>query len=174
MNPLRVVYNITSNKPPGYRQYHDDTDSEHSPSATPDIRANPRAPLLGDGEELEGDDEQMGTRQKIPTSIRRAGAVAADWVKGPKPPRPWKITPIFPSIQEAPIRLLDRYAPETWQRFILLVALCFCYILAFVLVLRKSAFASDVPGYGSPARISCGASFWYVLILLLFCCAYLC
>lgn len=153
MNPLRVVYNVTSNKPPGYREYHDDTDSEMSRSGTPDIRANARAPLLGNDE---GEDDTKASTSRI----RRARAVALDWIKGPKPPRIWKITPIFPGIQEAPLRLLDRYAPETWQRFLLLIALYFFYILAFVLVLRKSAFASDVPGYGSPARISCGASFW--------------
>jgi len=159
MGILRVVYNITSNKPPSYREYDDGTESEQSRSTTPDIRASSRAPLLGNQDELE-DDTSVGIKQETPSSIRRAGAVATDWVKGPKPPRPWKITPIFPSIQEAPIRLLDKYAPLKWQRFVLLAALYFAYILAFVLVLRKSAFASDVPGYGSPARISCGASFW--------------
>jgi len=160
MTFLRVVYNITSNKPPGYREYHDDTDSEQSRSTTPDIRASSRAPLLGTGDELEDDTSTSIKQERPSTSIGRAGAVAADWVKGPKPPRPWKITPILPSIQEAPIRLLDKYAPFKWQRLFLLGALYFFYILAFVLVLRKSAFSSDVPGYGSPARISCGASFW--------------
>lgn len=35
-----------------------------------------------------------------------------------------------------------------------------CWILAFGLVLHKSAFSSDIPGHGSPVRIRCTDRFW--------------
>lgn len=159
MNPLRFVYNIASNKPPGYRHYPDDADSaEVSRSTTPDIRSSSRAPLLGDQIE---DESTEDTKPRPSTRFRRAQAVAGDWITGPKPPRIWKIKPVFPIIQEAPIKLLDIIAPRRWHRVVLLLFVYFFYILAFVLVLRKSAFTADVPGYGSPARLSCIASFWY-------------
>jgi hypothetical protein len=154
MNPLRAVYNAVNNRPAD-ATYHDEG-IEPSRSSTPSGR-----PLLGDDEANEEQEEWIETsKSRLPRSLQKVSSAVAKWVNGPQPPRPWKISPIFPSIQEAPLRLLDKYAPERWQRFCLLIALYFFYILAFVLVLHKSAFAADVPGYGSPVRISCGASFW--------------
>lgn len=82
------------------------------------------------------------------------------WVKGPNPPRPYKIEPFFPQIQTAPIRFLDRYFPKRRHRVLLLLVFCFFWLLAFALVLHESAFSSDVPGYGSPTRIGCTARYW--------------
>lgn len=97
---------------------------------------------------------------RIPASIRRASKAVVTWVKGPQPPRPYKIHPYFPRIQEAPLRLLDRYAPKRMQRFWLLMLFYFSWLLCFSLILWKSSFASDVKGYGSPVRIGCTATFW--------------
>lgn len=157
MNPLRVVYNVTSNKPADAppSRYRDDADATDTPRSS--------TPLLPDGDNPERD---ASLADRIPRPLRRFEAAVVDWVKGPKPPRIWKIKPFFPQVQEAPLRLLDRYASKTWQRFLLLLALYFFYLLAFVIVMRRSAFSADVPGYGSPARLSCGASFWYVLLSL--------
>lgn len=96
----------------------------------------------------------------IPEPVKRASEVVVIWVKGPQPPRIYKIHPYFPQIQEAPLRLLDRYAPKRMQRFWLLIVFYFFWILSFSIVLHKSSFASDVPGYGSPIRLGCTASFW--------------
>ncbi|KAF2841284.1 hypothetical protein M501DRAFT_1000451 [Patellaria atrata CBS 101060] len=96
----------------------------------------------------------------IPPRAKRAWKSTVKWMKGPQPPRPYRIRPYFPAIQEAPIRLLERYAPKRKHKILILVALYFCWLLSFSLVLHKSAFASDVPGYGSPVRIGCTARYW--------------
>lgn len=172
MNPLRVVYNITSNKPPRAPRFRDVLDdSESSRSSTPadglDAGSDADTPLLSEEGEPARSKSTGSFYDRVPLPLRRVGTAVADWVKGPKPPRPWRISPVFPRIQEAPLRLLDAYAPRPWQRFILLLVLYFVYILAFALVLHKSAFAADIPGYGHPVTLSCGATFWYISMLLL-------
>ena len=44
----------------------------------------------------------------VPQRLRNAGKAVATWVKGPKPPVELEIVPYFPTIQEAPIKLLNR------------------------------------------------------------------
>src|ERR1700710_2060385 len=48
-------------------------------------------------------------KEWIPEPVQRVGKATARWAKGPDPPRIHNIKPLFPSIQEAPIRLLDQY-----------------------------------------------------------------
>jgi hypothetical protein len=88
----------------------------------------------------------------IPSPLKRLSSTVVNWVKGPQPPRIYKIDPIFPSIQHAPLNLLDRYAPKRMQRFWLLFVFYICWILSFALILQRSSFAADVEGYGSPIR----------------------
>lgn len=97
---------------------------------------------------------------RVPSPIRKASSFVVTWVKGPDPPRIWKINPYLPSIQTAPIRLLDRWAPKRMQRFALLMALYFCWLLCFVTILHKSAFSSEIAGYGSPSTLSCTDTYW--------------
>ncbi|KAF2094449.1 LCCL domain-containing protein [Rhizodiscina lignyota] len=117
---------------------------------------------LGESSEDDLSPEQLkhSVLRYIPPRIRKAGKAVARWTKGPNPPRIYKIKPIFPQVQEAPIKLLDRYLPKKRHKFLLLIAFYFLWLLCFSLVLHKSAFSSDVPGYGSPVRLSCGASYW--------------
>ena len=96
----------------------------------------------------------------IPPRIRRTSRAVAKWVKGPQPPRPWKIRPFFPGIQSAPIQFLNNYFPKRKQKVALLIFFYICWLAAFSLVLNRSAFASDIPGYGSPVRIRCVDRFW--------------
>jgi len=160
MNPLRVVYNVTSNKPPQAPRYHD----ESQPPSRVDTPDGSSSPLLrGDDEDVLTDSSPESEYSVFPLALRNSGASVVEWAKGPNPPRPWRIKPLFPTIQEAPIRLLDHYAPKRTHRVALLFAAYFLYILAFVLVQRESSFAGEIPGYGNPARISCAASFWYFL-----------
>jgi len=98
--------------------------------------------------------------ERIPPRVQRYWANTVEWVKGPDPPRIFSINPIFPSIQHAPLRLLDRYAPKKAQRFWLLVAFYACWLFAFVLIQWKSSFAEEVAGYGAPVRLWCGAHYW--------------
>jgi hypothetical protein len=97
---------------------------------------------------------------RIPPQVIRAWEATVKWTKGPQPPRPWKITPVFESIQIIPLQLLDRVCPKRMHKIGLLIFFYFCWLLTFSLVLRRSAFASEVKGFGSPVTIGCRARFW--------------
>jgi hypothetical protein len=94
------------------------------------------------------------------TRLQRVVSAIYNWTKGPDPPRKWKIRPFFPAVQTAPPRILRRFFPEQRHRFWLLLVFYVAWVAAFASVLAKSAFTSDVPGYGSPVRISCADRFW--------------
>lgn len=96
----------------------------------------------------------------IPTPVRRVSKAVVNWAKGPQPPRIYTINPIFPIVQEAPIKLLDAFLPKKKQRLVLLLGFYFCWILTFSLVLRQSTLTGEVGGYGKPVEVWCGASFW--------------
>ncbi|EME43545.1 hypothetical protein DOTSEDRAFT_89368 [Dothistroma septosporum NZE10] len=98
--------------------------------------------------------------ERVPLRLKNAWRATTTWVKGPQPPRIYKITPILPKIQHAPIELLDRCAPKRIHRFWLLMALYASWLLVFSLMLWRSAFAAEVPGYGTPVRLSCAARYW--------------
>ncbi|KAH3958074.1 hypothetical protein HBI24_217030 [Parastagonospora nodorum] len=98
--------------------------------------------------------------QYIPPRLQQTWHSIVTWVKGPQPPRPWKIHPYFPKIQTAPIEFINKFFPKRKHKIMLLVAFYFCWILSFVLVLHRSAFAADVPGYGAPVRIGCTDRLW--------------
>ncbi|KAF2646761.1 hypothetical protein P280DRAFT_416312 [Massarina eburnea CBS 473.64] len=100
-------------------------------------------------------------RKYIPSQARSAWKAAKTWVKGPQPPRPWKIRPLFPAIQLAPLQFLNNYFPKRKHKIALLVFFYFCWFLSFALVLHRSAFAADIPGYGSPVRIRCTDRLWH-------------
>ena len=161
MGPLRLVYNIASNKPP---RYHDDPDGPDVVTSTNgdelDLYSNLDDPLTSQSDRLPQSAWRDRVAQSMPESVRQASSSVINWVKGPDPPRPWSIAPFLPKIQTAPIQLLNTYLPKRQHRFLLLLLLYFGWMLSFALVLRKSAFAADVPGYGSPVRLSCGTSFW--------------
>jgi hypothetical protein len=121
--------------------------------------------ILINGSEA-SDEEYYSTQEPyyaskyIPPRLQRVCKATATWVKGPQPPRPWKIHPIFPKVQIAPVQLLNSYFPKRKHKVILLLFFYFCWLLSFGLVLHRSAFAADIPGYGSPVRVRCNDRFW--------------
>ena len=96
----------------------------------------------------------------VPLPLRRVARAIAAWSKGPDPPRIQRIRPFFPSIQEAPIKLVDRFCPKKKHKAALLVFFYFCWLLTFSLVLHHSANAGEIEGYGQPSPIWCGAAYW--------------
>jgi hypothetical protein len=97
---------------------------------------------------------------RIPPRAIHAWEATVNWTKGPQPSRPWRITPLFEPIQTIPLQLLDRFCPKRLHRIGLLILFYFCWLLTFSLVLRRSAFASEVKGFGPPVTIGCRARFW--------------
>ncbi|KAL6706209.1 hypothetical protein ACN47E_005944 [Coniothyrium glycines] len=149
---------------------HDAIDDEGAPPQiyrdhdTPGTHPAESAQLLADSEPSaeEGDllQEPYYASKYIPPRIQRLWHNLLVWTKGPQPPRPWKIRPFFPKVQSVPIRLLETYFPKRKQKIALLVFFYGCWLLTFSLVLHRSAFAADIPGYGSPVRIRCTDRFW--------------
>ncbi|KAF2106582.1 hypothetical protein BDV96DRAFT_507519 [Lophiotrema nucula] len=139
--------------------YRDDEDaSVHShESATSD------AVLINGSEasdEYDSPQEPYHANKYIHPRFQRYWAATVKWVKGPQPPRPWKIRPFFPAVQTAPIKFINNYFPKRKHKVILLIFFYFCWFLSFSLVLHRSAFAADIPGYGSPVHIRCTDRFW--------------
>lgn len=146
---------------PAAERYHDDSASdENTLLPVESAQSLPEANSDFNMEQPHGPSIVSRIAERVPPSIKRTWRKVLTWVKGPQPPRIYKIKPIFPQIQEAPLRLLDRYAPKRIQRFCLLISFYLVWIFCFSLVLHKSSIAADVKGYGSPVRLACGSSFW--------------
>lgn len=110
-------------------------------------------------------------RNSIPPTVQRPWSRFYTHLKGPEPPRPWKIRPFLPRLQQLPLKLVDKVCPRQWQRVIALGLFYICWIATFAAVLHKSSVAEDVNGYGQPTRVSCGGSFWYESPALTLCIA---
>lgn len=96
----------------------------------------------------------------VPFRIRQATRSIAKWTKGPDPPQVQKITPFFPNVQEAPVKLIEKYLPKRKHKALLLALFYLLWILVFSLVLVYSNSAGNIKGYGKPAPVWCGANYW--------------
>ncbi|CAG8960229.1 hypothetical protein HYFRA_00012748 [Hymenoscyphus fraxineus] len=96
----------------------------------------------------------------VPVPVRRACKAVRLWVKGPESLEVHTIIPLFPVIQEFPIRFLDHCVPKKRHRILLLVAFYLSWILTFALVMRESTFATEIEGWGVPGNIGCGNTYW--------------
>ncbi|KAL8858645.1 MAG: hypothetical protein Q9178_004939 [Gyalolechia marmorata] len=96
----------------------------------------------------------------VPYPVRHFARALIGWTKGPDRPQMQKITPFFPYVQTAPVRLIARYFPKPIHKAALLVLFLFSWLLTFSLVLHHSASAGNIKGYGKPQPIWCGASYW--------------
>jgi hypothetical protein len=146
----------TTDQPPPVEPYHDEEN----------YHANDALSALG----VEEDPDSPPSPPTWPSNynferyvspvLLRAWRATKEWVKGPQPPRPWRIVPIAEKIQTWPIRMRDRYLPKKIHKIGALLLFYFLWLLTFSLVLNKSAFTTEVPGYGTPVQIGCLARFW--------------
>lgn len=98
---------------------------------------------------------------RVPSTVRRRSNTFWAYLKGPDPPKIWKIRPYLPRLQQLPPRLVDKVCPRQWQRILALLIFYVCWIATFAAVLHKSSVAASVPGYGQPILVQCGSTFWY-------------
>lgn len=98
----------------------------------------------------------------VPLPLRKAARATVRWVKGPDPPRDLLFKPLFPSIQELPVKFLNRFFPKKRHKIALLLLLYLSWFLSWFLVLLHSSSSGNIEGYGRPKPISCSASYWYV------------
>ena len=96
----------------------------------------------------------------VPLPIRTLARSAIQWSKGPVPPQIQNITPFFPFIQEAPLKLVDKLLPKKKHKAAILGVFYFSWLLTFSLMIRHSASSGNIEGYGQPQSLWCGASFW--------------
>ncbi|KAM3418062.1 hypothetical protein BST61_g6268 [Cercospora zeina] len=143
-----------------YRDSPSDTDDDET--IGPDAPLRPRAPAddFDPSPARPRPSWQNKLGDRVPKPLKKAWAATVTWAKGPDPARIYRIKPFFPSIQHVPINLLDRYAPKKEHRFGLLVAAIASWLLVFSLMLHMSAFAAQIPGHGTPIRLSCAARYW--------------
>lgn len=141
------------------RPYHDDPDDSDSAGIDSPLRSTPTIELEGSHRHTVSS-WQDRVADRIPPGLKRAWAATKKWVKGPQPPRIYTITPFFPKVQHAPLAILDRYAPRKTHRILLIALVYALWLLSFSLALRRSSFAAQIPGYGSPTRLGCSAKYW--------------
>lgn len=96
----------------------------------------------------------------VPLPIRTMARTLSAWSKGPDVPQIQSITPFFPVIQEAPLKLVDRFLPKKKHKAGALAVIYAAWTLTFTFVLHHSASSGDIEGYGQPSPIWCGANFW--------------
>lgn len=96
----------------------------------------------------------------VPLPLRKAGRAVARWVKGPVPPRPLLLTPLFPHLQELPVRYLERFFPKRKHRISLLLLLYLAWFVPWLSVQVHSRSAGYIEGYGRPQTLSCGTTYW--------------
>lgn len=108
-------------------------------------------------------DEQQGAGRRwkwVPYPVRRFARAAARWSLGPPHPKRYRIDPVLPAVQHAPIWLLDTYLPRRKHRLLLFAAYVSLWLLTFALVKRQEGSVTELKPYGPPQSIGCGAAFW--------------
>lgn len=99
----------------------------------------------------------------VPYPVRRSVTAAARWTEGPTEHVPYRIKPLFPKVQHAPIALLDRFLPlpkYKWWRIGLAFLWLGLWLMSFALVKRHGLVSSEVQGWGKPGDIGCGNTYW--------------
>ncbi|KAH8434525.1 LCCL domain-containing protein [Aspergillus melleus] len=96
----------------------------------------------------------------VPLPIRKIAWATATWVKGPDPPHDLLLKPLFPRIQELPVRYLERFFPKRNHKIALLFLLYFVWFLPWTIVLLHARSAGYIEGYGRPQTLSCSTSLW--------------
>ncbi|EED17620.1 LCCL domain protein [Talaromyces stipitatus ATCC 10500] len=85
----------------------------------------------------------------------------SSFLRGPNPPRRHRIRPFFESFQTAPIRIIKRLFPTLRSQAIALIAFHALWATIFLTILNWSVLGPEIPGYGMPNRLSCGARLWH-------------
>jgi hypothetical protein len=96
----------------------------------------------------------------VPYPVRRIIKSTVKWTRGPPNPVRFKIEPLFPWVQHAPIVLLDRFLPKKLHRALAVLGYFGLWLLTFALVMRDGRSVSEIPEWGTPSSIGCGWTFW--------------
>lgn len=96
----------------------------------------------------------------VPYPVRRLVKATVKWTRGPPTPRRYRIEPLFPLVQHAPIVVLDKYLPRKLHRGLAVFVFWGLWLLTFALVMREGLIAAEIPEWGTPSQIGCGSTYW--------------
>lgn len=99
-------------------------------------------------------------QDRIPPAVARRWHTAGAWIRGPEPPRIYRIDPWFEKVQKFPSRLVARL-PRA-GRLCLFATAFILWIVLFGVIITDFSLPSDVGGFGAPVRLSCITRLWYV------------
>jgi hypothetical protein len=100
---------------------------------------------------------------KLPAPIARYSDKAVAWLKGPEPPRTYRITPFLERFQTFPVRMLARL-PQ-WSRVCIYVVAFVLWAVLFGVILTNYSIPANFAGFGAPVPLSCVTTLWYVCTL---------
>ncbi len=151
------------------RQDATDSDATVIGADHPDapIRDAPRVEV----EDLEEDDRPPTPRfiqdegawkrfKWVPYPVRRIIKATANWARGPQNPHRYHIEPFLPRIQHFPVALVDKYLPRKRHRALAIFGFFSVWLITFALVMRAGRIAAEIPDWGTPTQIGCGATYW--------------
>lgn len=95
---------------------------------------------------------------KLPAPVARCSRKVSGWLKGPEPPRTYRITPIFERVQTIPTRALARL-PQ-WARLGMYLGGFVLWAVLFGVILTNYSLPTNFVGYGAPVPLSCVANLW--------------
>ncbi|KAL3455427.1 LCCL domain-containing protein [Aspergillus heterothallicus] len=116
------------------------------------------------------DREQSTSEPLLPTSSYRpvqepkrftcTAAGIRDWFRGPSPPHIYRINPWLARWQTAPGRVIERYFPSKKSKVGILLAALLVWGVVFISILHASVTGQEIPGHGSPVKLSCWSRLW--------------
>lgn len=136
---------------------------DSSPSATPDRRRSGGSEAVRPRDRWRDSPRWTRIRDKVPPHVARCTRKVVQWVKGPQPPREYRIVPFFEKVQTYPIRLVARL--PRLARICLYICAFMLWIVVFGVILSKYSLPKDIGGFGSPVKLSCIAQLWFVATL---------
>jgi hypothetical protein len=94
----------------------------------------------------------------IPAPISRTAHRVTQWVRGPQPPKEYRIKPLFENVQTFPVRLLARL--PRLARICAFIGAFMLWIVLFGVLISSFGLPDDFAGFGAPVRLSCVARLW--------------
>jgi hypothetical protein len=109
---------------------------------------------------LSSTDEDSAQKTDLPNRFPRALHRIFLWTKGPSPKKQHTINPFFPSIQGAPIKILDRLCRPVRWKIVAFLSVFVTWLILFAFLVRRNESPPQVEGFGIPKRLSCAVSPW--------------
>lgn len=124
--------------------------------------ANSTQPLTGPRGSQSADTDIQNNGSATPKlTIKTASGAVWRWIKGPVPPQELRISPIFPNVQAAPLRLLNIVCPKRKHKLAAYIAFISIWMTVFVVVTHYQYFETETDRqYGPTTKLACTNAIW--------------